>query len=70
MLDFILNNSITLLFGLVVLVHVLQWLNEYFPIKPRYSEDIMERYLEYQLYRRYQCRTSKYLKNLNLRTRL
>ena len=53
MLDFILNNSVTLIFGLVVLVHVLSWLNGYFPIKPRYSDTLMERYMEYQMYKRY-----------------
>ena len=61
MLDFILNNSVTLIFIAVVLLNVLDFLNEYFPFKARYSENLMERYMQYQLHLKYRKHYEKIL---------
>lgn len=61
MLQFILDNSIPLLFCLFILINLMQFIMEYFPIKPRYSETYMQKYMEYNLYKRYEHDTRKYL---------
>lgn len=61
--DFFLNNHPTILIGLIALYNLICFKIEYFPSKPRYSEDLLNLYLEYQNYLRYERNTRKFLPN-------
>ncbi len=60
-MQMLMDNSIIILFALLVLGKLIQLKIEYFPSKARYSEDLMDRYCRLQLYRRYQRETDRYL---------
>lgn len=61
MWEFILDNSVFLIFALFMSVQLIGFFLEYFPLSPRYSESLMSRYVEYQMYMRYEHGTRRFL---------
>lgn len=61
MWEFFLNAHPLIILGLIVLYNIVAFKVEYFPDKPRYSEDLLNVYLAYQNYLRYERNTRKHL---------
>jgi len=66
MIEFLLNNHISIILGIVILYNIVTFKKEYFPSKPRYYEELLNVYLEYQNYLRYETNTRKHLPNNKL----
>lgn len=66
---FFVNNHIVILGALLLGYFLLQLKEEYFPRKPR-AYELAPLLFELTLRRKYLCKTSKYLQNLNLPTQL
>lgn len=66
--DFFLNNNVMIIGACVFGTFLLEFKEEYFPRKAR-GYELAGPIMELNLRRKYLCKTSKYLKNLNLRTR-
>lgn len=59
--EFLLDNAAIILLITLIVLQLIQFKIEYFPKKARYSENLLNRYLEYQMYRRYEHETRRVL---------
>ncbi len=66
---FFLEYNVMIIAALLIGFFLLQFIEEYFPRKPR-AYDLGPALFELNLRRKYLCKTSKYLENLNLPTHL
>lgn len=68
MIEFLLDNSISLILIGLILNKTINLYSEYFSKKqkPKRIVNVGELYVELSLYRKYTWKTSKYLKNLDL----
>lgn len=66
MLEFVLDYFFIFLAAIYGIGWLIYAKMEYFPNKPRYSENLMEKYLNYRMYMRHEKNTRKYFPNNKL----